>query len=283
MILDGKVVADKIKNRIKKKISFLVEKPILAVILVGDDSASKVYVNMKQIACGDVNIISKKFKYDEDVCESEIINQINRLNKDSSIHGILVQLPLPKHIDENKIIGLIDPIKDVDGFNPINIGNFTLGIDTLRPCTPKGIIALLDEYKIKIEGKDVVIVGRSNIVGRPLIQEFLQKNATITVCHSQTKDLASKTRLADILVVAVGRANLITKDMVKSGVVVVDVGVNRVEDKTKKRGYRLCGDVDFESIKEKAKSISPVPGGVGPMTVAMLLDNTLTAYKLQND
>ncbi|MCK4589146.1 MAG: bifunctional methylenetetrahydrofolate dehydrogenase/methenyltetrahydrofolate cyclohydrolase FolD [Nanoarchaeota archaeon] len=282
IILDGKKIAEKIKLELKEKISRLDKKPCLAVVLVGDDPSSKVYVSMKQIACEGVGIISKEYHFSTDVKEEELVNLLKKLNADSNINGILVQLPLPKHMDEYEIIKTVSPLKDVDGFHPINIGRFSWGRKKLIPCTPKGILRLLKEYNIKMEGKDAVVVGRSNVVGKPIALLLMENNATVTVCHSKTNNLKEKTSKADILIVATGVPKLIKKNMVRGGAVVVDVGVSRIEDLTKKKGYYLSGDVDFEEVKESVSYISPVPGGVGPMTVAMLMENTLEAYKSQN-
>jgi len=283
IILDGKITAEKIRTEIKNKIDQLDKKLCLAVVLVGEDPSSKVYISMKEIACEKVGIISKKYQFSSDVKEEKLVNLIKSLNEDKDIHGILVQLPLPEHIDEYKIISLVDPLKDVDGFHPFNVGRLSLGRKKLIPCTPKGILRLLMEYNIQTEGKDVVVVGRSHIVGKPTALLLMENNATVTICHSKTKDLKEKTLKADILVVAAGAPKLIKEDMVKENAIVVDVGVNRVEDSTKKKGYYLCGDVDFEKVKDKVSFISPVPGGVGPMTVAMLMENTVEAYFLQTE
>lgn len=280
-ILSGKKVANFLKSNLKEKISELKNDgivPGLAVILVGDNSASKIYVNSKTNACSKLGIFSKTLIYSDDTSEKKILEVIDGLNNDKTIDGILVQMPLPSHIDESKIINRILPKKDVDGFHPINVGKLVIGEDAFVSCTPAGIIEILKYYKISTEGKHVVIVGRSNIVGKPMLNLLYQKsefgNATVTICHSRTKNLEEITKLADILIVATGRAEMITADMVKNGVVIVDVGINRIEDSTKKKGYRLVGDVDFEGVKEKASAITPVPGGVGPMTITMLMMNT---------
>ncbi len=241
-------------------------------MVVGENPASQIYVQNKKLACEKVGIKSVSHELKEDVQEQELIQLINKLNSDKEIHGILVQLPLPAHIDENKIINAINPEKDVDGFHPLNIGKMMLGLKTLLPCTPSGIIEILKRSSIQIEGKHVVMVGRSNIVGKPVAQLLLNKNATITICHSKTKNLKEITRQADILVVALGKAKFIKKDMIKDKVIIIDVGINRLENN------KICGDVDFENVKNKASLITPVPGGVGPMTIAMLLKNTLEAY-----
>lgn len=283
IILDGKKVADQIKLELKKKISQLDKKPVLAVILIGDNPSSKVYVSMKEIACGEVGIVPKNYNFPDSLKEEELIGLINKLNQDEEINGILVQLPLPKQIDEYKVIKAINPLKDVDGFHPINVGRLSFGKKKLIPCTPKGVMRLLEEYNIRVEGKDAVVIGRSNVVGKPMALLLMEKNATVTICHSKTKNLKEKTIKGDILVVATGVPGLIKEDMVKEGVVVIDVGVNHINDLSKKKGYYLCGDVDFEKVKGKSSFISPVPGGIGPMTIAMLMENTLQAYELQRN
>ncbi|NQV08956.1 bifunctional methylenetetrahydrofolate dehydrogenase/methenyltetrahydrofolate cyclohydrolase FolD [Candidatus Woesearchaeota archaeon] len=270
-IIDGKAIADKIIEGLKEKIDGLDKKPGLAVVLVGDNPASSVYVNIKSIACEKAGIRDMKQHLPENTSEEEVLGLIEELNNDSDVDGILVQLPLPKHIDEHKIIEAINPLKDVDGFHFTSIGNLFINREKFVPCTPKGIIRLLEEEGIEIEGKHAVVVGRSNIVGKPVAMLLMNRNATVTVCHSKTKDLGEETRKADILIAAVGKPKLITADMVKQGAVVVDVGINKVDD-------RLIGDVDFDDVKEKAGYITPVPKGVGPMTVAMLLENTFEAY-----
>jgi methylenetetrahydrofolate dehydrogenase (NADP+) / methenyltetrahydrofolate cyclohydrolase len=258
--------------------------PGLAVVLVGDDPASMSYVRGKRKACEEVAINSVEYKREADFPEADLLALIAELNADPSVNGILVQLPLPKHISEHLVLDAIDPSKDVDGFHPINLGRMLVGEDCLLPCTPHGVQQLLLRGGVEIEGKHVVMVGRSNIVGKPLANMLLQRkdgaNATVTVCHTRTPDMASHTRQADILIVAAGRPNTITADMVADGAVVVDVGVNRVDDSSKKRGYRLVGDVDYEGVREKASLITPVPGGVGPMTITMLLHNTIAAAKM---
>lgn len=274
-ILNGKQIAEEIKNEIKLEIDNLKIKPCLAVIIVGKNPASQIYVQNKKLACDRVGIKSITHELPENIQEEKILQLINNLNKDKNIHGILVQLPLPSHIDENKIINAINPKKDVDGFHPLNIGKMMLGEKTFLPCTPAGIIEILKRSEIKIEGKHAVIVGRSNIVGKPVAQLLLNENATISVCHSKTKNLKEITKQADILVVATGKANFITEDMIKKYAIIIDVGINRTEDN------KICGDVDFENVKNKASLITPVPGGVGPMTIAMLLKNTLEAYSSQ--
>jgi len=281
-IIDGKQVAADMREELKSKVAKLKEKgivPGLAVVLVGEDPASKSYVTAKEKACANIGIYSDDNRLDAETSQDELMAMIDKLNKDEKINGILVQLPLPKHLDESEVLLAIDPDKDVDGFHPVNVGKMVAGQEAFMPCTPHGVIQLLLKSGVKIEGAEVVIVGRSNIVGKPLANMLVQKNAkgnaTVTVCHTRTKNLAEHMRRADILVAAAGRPNTITADMVKAGVVVIDVGVNRVDDATRKRGYRLVGDVDFEAVKEKASFITPVPGGVGPMTITMLLYNTV--------
>lgn len=286
-ILDGNKVAQEMRAEMAEEIRALKEEhgitPGLAVVLVGDDPASQVYVRNKGRACEQVGIRSDTYRFPADYPEEELLGLISKLNDDPEVHGILVQLPLPKHIDEEKVLYAIDPDKDVDGFHPVNVGKLMIGKPGFLPCTPHGIQQLLLRSGIEIEGKHVVVVGRSNIVGKPVAMILVQKqkgaNATVTICHTGTKDLGYHTRQADILIVAAGRPKTVTADMVKEGAVVVDVGVNRVEDPSSKRGYRLVGDVDFDSVKEKASAITPVPGGVGPMTITMLLRNTIDAAK----
>ena len=259
--------------------------PGLAVVLVGDNPASKVYVNMKKKACARLEIYSEEHKLLRETPEHDLLELINKLNANEKIHGILVQLPLPDHINEDKVLNTIDPSKDVDGFHPINVGNLVVGKPSFLPCTPYGIQQLLLKSGIQIEGKHVVVVGRSNIVGKPVALILLQKaqdaNATVTVCHSRSGDLSYYTRQADILIAAIGKAEMIKKDMVKQDAVVIDVGVNRVDDPNSERGYKLVGDVDFDQVKEIASAITPVPGGVGPMTITMLMHNTIKAARKQ--
>jgi len=281
-IIDGKQVAADLRAEIAERTKALAAKgkiPGLGVILVGDDPASHSYVRGKEKACEKAGIKSKDFRLSEDTSEEILIEHVESLNKDPEIHGILVQLPLPKHINEQNVLLAIDPKKDVDGFHPVSIGKMVLGQETFFPCTPHGILKLLEISGIEVPGKHAVILGRSNIVGKPVANLLLQKgahtNATVTVCHTGTKDIPSFTRNADILIVAAGRPGMVTGDMVKEGAVVIDVGVNRIPDNSKKKGYRLTGDVDFESVEKKAGFITPVPGGVGPMTITMLLYNTL--------
>ncbi len=277
-IIDGKVVSAFIKDKVKEEVTALKDKGIntcLAVILVGNDPASQIYVANKKKACEALGIISKEFLLPETVAEEELLTLVNELNEDKSVNGILCQLPLPKGIDEKKVINAISPLKDVDAFHPSNVGKIMIGDYDFAPCTPAGVMEMLKYYDISVEGKNCVVIGRSNIVGKPMSMLLLHKNGTVTVCHSKTENLKEVCSKADILVAAVGRANFVTADMVKDGAVVIDVGMNRSEGK-------LCGDVDFEGVKEKASYITPVPGGVGPMTIAMLMKNTLTATKKQN-
>lgn len=284
-LLDGRYLAKKIKLEIKQQVKEFLEQgrrePSLAVIILGDNPASVTYVRNKMRSCEEVGFRSVDIHLPQDTTQDKVLEIIEELNNDQRIDGFIVQLPLPEHLDEQIIIEHIKPEKDVDGFHPENMGRTLLGLPAFNPATPKGIVEMLKRYDIKLEGKHVVIVGRSNIVGKPLAAMLVQRsiNATITVCHSHTKDLASITRQGDILVAAVGKPFFITADMVKEGAVVVDVGINSIEDKTRKSGYRLVGDVDFEQVRKKASWISPVPGGVGQMTVAALLQNTLLAYK----
>lgn len=277
-IIDGKTIAQDIRNKIKEEVSKLKTKPGLAVIIVGDDSASKIYVSSKHKSCKEAGIESYNYELPENTGEEDILSLIKKLNEDKKVTGILVQLPLPRQISEEKIILSIDPIKDVDCFHPENVGNMLIkaDYDSILPATPKGIIRLIESTGENIEGKHAVIIGRSNIVGKPTGILLLQKSATVTFCHSKTKNLGEITRQADILVAAIGKAKFITAEMVKKGAIIIDVGMNRVDGK-------LHGDVDFENIKEKVSFITPVPGGVGPMTIAMLLENTLIAYKNQNE
>jgi methylenetetrahydrofolate dehydrogenase (NADP+)/methenyltetrahydrofolate cyclohydrolase len=281
-IIDGKQVAAEMRAELKTRVAELKTKnivPGLAVVLVGEDPASKSYVTAKERACEDIGIFSNDNRLDADTTQEELMALVNKLNNDPKINGILVQLPLPKHLNESEVLLAIDPNKDVDGFHPVNVGKMVVGEEAFWPCTPHGIIQLLLRSNVTIEGAEVVVVGRSNIVGKPIANMLIQKsptgNATVTVCHTRTKNMAEHVKRADIIIAAAGWPNTVTADMVKEGAVVIDVGVNRVEDETKKRGYRLVGDVDFEAIKEKASLITPVPGGVGPMTITMLLYNTV--------
>jgi methylenetetrahydrofolate dehydrogenase (NADP+)/methenyltetrahydrofolate cyclohydrolase len=283
ILIKGSEISKQIKEELKQEVALLKEKhnlvPGLATILVGEDEASKVYVGQKEKTCKELGIHSERIDLPGNTNETDLLKLVVKLNKDSKIHGILVQLPLPKHINETNVLYAIDPKKDVDGFHPVNVGKLMLGKPDFIPCTPHGIQELLIRTGVKTDGAEAVIVGRSNIVGKPIANMLLQKkkgaNATVTICHTGTKDLASHTRRADILIVAAGRPKTITADMVKEGVVVIDVGVNRLET-------GLVGDVDFESVKERAKAITPVPGGVGPMTIAMLMYNTVEAAKMQS-
>lgn len=275
-IIDGKAVAKKIRKELKKEVEELKTKeitPKLAVIMVGDNSASQVYVRNKSKACEKAGIEFEEFLFDNDTTEEKLLDTIDMLNKDESVHGILLQSPVPKHINIQRAFEKISPKKDVDGFNAVNVGKLSIGQDAFISCTPYGIIKMLEEYNIETEGKHTVILGRSNIVGKPMIQCMLNKNATVTVCHSRTKNIAEITRNADILIAAIGKPKFVTEDMVKDDVVVIDVGINRMEDGT------LCGDVDFENVSKKASYITPVPGGVGPMTIAMLIYNVVKAAK----
>ena len=277
-ILDGKLIAEKIRNKLKDEVEELKKEgiiPKLAVIMVGNDASSKIYVRNKSIACNQIGIEYEEFLLDDNTTMEQLLDLIEKLNRDDSIHGILLQSPIPKGLDINEAFKAIAPNKDVDGFNPCNVGKLCLGQDTFVSCTPYGIIKLLEEYGIELEGKDAVVVGRSNIVGKPMMQCLLNKNATVTVCHSKTIKLERATKKADILVVAIGKPKFITKDMVKEGAVVIDVGINRDEN------GKLCGDVDFEEVKEIASYITPVPGGVGPMTIAMLMHNIVKAARLK--
>jgi len=281
-IIDGKQIAAQMREELKQKVLTLKAKgitPGLAVILVGDDPASKSYVAAKEKACVEIGIYSRDNRLPASTSQAELLALIEKLNKDTKIHGILVQLPLPKQINEDTVLLAIDPKKDVDGFHPVNVGRMVVGHEAYLSCTPHGVIQLLLRSGVKLDGAEVVVVGRSNIVGKPVANMLIQKsptgNATVTVCHTHTKNLAEHTRRADIIIAAIGRPNTITADMVKPGAVVIDVGVNRVDDAAKKNGFRLVGDVDFEAVKEKASLITPVPGGVGPMTITMLLYNTV--------
>ena len=287
-LIDGRAIARKIRadvaERVKKLASRAVQ-PGLAVVLVGDDPASEVYVNSKGKATEEAGMYSLTIRLEADTSQSELLTTVEALNADPRIHGILVQMPLPKQIDPDFVIRSVDPRKDVDGFHPMNVGKMLVGErDGFIPCTPAGIQVLLRESGVKTPGKNCVIIGRSNIVGKPMAALMMQNspdaNCTVTLCHSQTKDLADHTRSADILIVAAGRAGIVNGDMIKKGAVVVDVGTNRVEDKKAKSGFRLQGDVDFESVRKVASKITPVPGGVGPMTIAMLMANTVRAAEM---
>lgn len=280
VIIDGKQIAAEVKADVAKKVAGLKEKgivPCLAVVLVGDNPASVSYVTGKRKALEEAGMADRSVVLPADTSEEEVLKLIDELNKDDSVHGILVQLPLPKHIDEKKITNAIVPEKDVDGFHPVNVGKLVTGEKGFLPCTPNGITVLLKKMGVETSGKNVVVVGRSNIVGKPMTLLMIRKefNSTVTICHTGTKNLAEYTKKADILIVASGHPATVTGDMIKEGACVIDVGVNRIPDSTKKSGFRLVGDVDFEGAKEKASFITPVPGGVGPMTIAMLIYNTL--------
>ncbi len=278
-LIDGKATGKSIRETIKKKVEERIEKglriPGLAVVIVGEDPASQVYVRNKHKACEEVGFLSSVYRLDEATSEKELLALIDALNQDEEIDGILVQLPLPKHLDPKTVIAAIDPQKDIDAFHTENVGKIMLGEPGFAPCTPAGILSLLRAYNIEITGKHCVIIGRSNIVGKPMAMLMLRENATVTVTHSKTKDLVALTRQADILIVAIGKAKFVTADMVKEGAVVIDVGMNRDEN------GKLCGDVDFDAVAEKTSFITPVPGGVGPMTITTLLENTLAACENQ--
>lgn len=279
VIIDGKELAKKIRANLKIECEELKKKNInskLAVIMVGEDPASKVYVRNKSKACEDVGIEYEEYLLDVNTTQKELIELIQKLNNDKTINGILLQSPIPSNLDVNEAFRTISPQKDVDGFNPINVGKLVLNQDTFVSCTPYGIMKMFEEYDIDLTGKNVVILGRSNIVGKPLIHCCLNKNATVTSCHSKTQNIAQKAKEADVLISAIGKANFVTADMVKDGAVVIDVGINRLDN------GKITGDVDFESVKEKASYITPVPGGVGPMTIAMLMNNVIKATRRQN-
>ncbi len=273
-IINGKEISAQVKKEVGQKVSELKEKGIsvgLAVVLVGQDPASKVYVNNKKKACEAIGIESFEYLLPEDTTQEELLSLVEKLNSDEKVDGILVQLPLPRHLDEKAVIAAISPDKDVDAFHAVNVGKIMIGDYTFAPCTPAGIIELIERSNISLEGKNCVVIGRSNIVGKPMSMLLLHKNATVTICHSRTKNLSEVVRGADVVVAAVGRAKFVTADMVKEGAVVIDVGINRMDD------GKLCGDVDFESVAPKCSYITPVPGGVGPMTIAILMQNTLKA------
>lgn len=278
--MDGKKIAEQLTEIVKKDVAKFEAarsiKPGLTVIIVGENPASKVYVNRKHKACEELGIASEVVRLPETTSEEQLLQEIDRLNGDNRVHGILVQLPLPKHINSELVLERISPLKDVDGFHPVNVGNLTIGKEGLVPCTPYGVIKMLEICGIPVEGKRAVVLGRSNIVGKPMTMLLMSRNATVTVCHSRTKDLAAVCREGDILVAAIGKPEFVTKDMVKPGAIVIDVGINRVGDK-------LVGDVKFDEVQEVAGYITPVPGGVGPLTIGMLLHNTLKAAELQLD
>lgn len=275
-LIDGKLISTQIKDELKNEVAQMKEKgiiPCLAVIQVGNDPASSVYVNNKKKACAYIGIESLSYELDENISQEALLELISELNENEKVNGILVQLPLPKHIDENSVIEAIAPSKDVDGFHPETVGNMCIGTRGFLPCTPAGVIQLLKRSNIEIEGKECVIIGRSNIVGKPMAMLLLRENGTVTIAHSRTKDLKEITKRADILVVAIGKPKFVTKDFVKDGAVVIDVGIHRNEDN------KLCGDVDFNDVVEKVSAITPVPGGVGPMTIAMLMNNCVETVR----
>lgn len=278
-IINGKAVSKQVRERVALQTQELKAKgvtPGLAVIIVGEDPASQVYVRNKEKACEEVGFYSEKFALPENTTQEELNSLVKELNKRPEISGILCQLPLPKHLDDKEVINLIDPIKDVDAFHPVNVGAIMIGDYNFLPCTPAGVMELIHSTGVSVEGKKAVVMGRSNIVGKPMAMLLLHENATVEITHSRTKNLADITKEADILVAAIGKAKFVTADMVKEGAVVIDVGMNRDEN------GKLCGDVDFEAVKDKCSFITPVPGGVGPMTISMLMQNTLTAAKIQN-
>ncbi len=289
IILDGKKVAEQIKAELREKVDILIAEnkkvPGLVTIMVGDNPASHSYVNSKSKSSTAIGMLSKVEKLPAETTEDELIELVEKYNRDEDYHGILVQLPLPKHINEDRVIMAINPDKDVDGFHPISVGKLVIGQDTFLPCTPAGIQELFKRYNIDTAGKHVVVVGRSNIVGKPITNIMFQKkqwaNSIVTICHTAAKDLSVYTKQADILIAAIGQPNFIKADMIKDGVVVIDVGINRVEDANQPKGYRIVGDVDFENVAPKSSYITPVPGGVGLLTVAMLLSNTYKAYAIK--
>jgi len=286
-ILDGRQISLDIKEEIKKEVAGYIDKgvraPHLVAILVGDDPASQTYVNSKDKSCKEVGITSSLYKYSKDITEKELLEVIDFINNDDEIDGLIVQLPLPKHISEEKIIQRINPAKDVDGFHPMNIGKMVLGLPTYISATPFGIIQLIERYNIDTQGKNCVVIGRSNIVGTPISILLSRKakhgNATVTLCHSRTKDLKNICKNADIIIAAIGKPKFLTADMVKKGAVVIDVGIHRVKSDKTKSGFKLIGDVDFDEVSKKCSFITPVPRGVGPMTIVSLMQNTLKAYK----
>jgi len=295
VLMDGKTLARKITDSMRSEVEASGLRPGLAVILVGENSASAVYVRMKEKACEKLGFFSSGFRLAADVSEGELATLILRLNNDPDIHGILLQLPIPAHLDERKMLSLISPDKDVDGFHPVNAGRLIVGDECFIPCTPRGIMALLDEYEVELKGKRAVVIGRSNIVGKPIALLLLKRHATVTICHSRTENLADVCREADVVIAAVGRPYFVDETFVKPGAVVVDVGVNRVDDmeragklfgmespktvKVREKGYVLCGDVNFEAAEKAASLLTPVPGGVGPLTIAMLMQNTFDSAK----
>ena len=277
MIIDGKEIAKKLRSSIAKQVAKLDRKPGLAVILVGDDPASAVYVRNKDNACKEVGFYSEKINKPLDITQAALLAEVERLNKDDKIDGILVQLPLPSHLDANQVIEAINPNKDVDGFHSENVGKLMQNKPHLRPCTPKGVMTMLATIGVDLVSKNCVVIGASNIVGRPMAMELLNARATVTICNSKTQDLSSKIKQADVVVVAVGKSKMIKGDWIKDGAIVIDVGINRLDDGS------LSGDVDFDTAQDKASWITPVPGGVGPMTIATLLENTLTAYTAREE
>ena len=277
-LIDGKLISTQIKDELKEEVAQLKEQgiiPCLAVIQVGSDPASSVYVNNKKKACAYIGIESLSYELEENITQKALLDLIAELNENEKVNGILVQLPLPKHIDENAVIQAIVPAKDVDGFHPETVGNMCIGTRGFLPCTPAGVIQLLKRSNIEIEGKECVIIGRSNIVGKPMAMLLLRENGTVTITHSRTKDLKEVTRRADILVVAIGKPKFVTADFVKEGAVVIDVGIHRNET------GKLCGDVDFDDVVDKVSAITPVPGGVGPMTIAMLMNNCVETVRIR--
>jgi methylenetetrahydrofolate dehydrogenase (NADP+)/methenyltetrahydrofolate cyclohydrolase len=286
-LIDGKKIAEEIKEEIKTEVAKIIDDddgaPHLVAILVGDDAASETYVTHKENDCKQVGIVSSVYRLSQHITESELIENIEFINNDDEVHGLIVQLPLPRHIHVDKIISAINPDKDVDGFHPMNVGKMLLGQPTYLPATPAGILELLKRYKIKTEGKSCVVLGRSNIVGTPMSALLSRKsnpgNCTVTMCHSKTKNIAEICREADIIIAAIGQAKFVTADMVKEGAVVIDVGIHRIPSDTTKSGFRLIGDVDFDEVAKKCSYITPVPGGVGPMTRVALLQNTMKAFK----
>lgn len=291
VLLDGKSTAEKIKSEIANEVEELVangdKRPHLAAILVGSDGASETYVGNKERSSAQVGFVSTVVRFPEDVTEETLLDEITRLNNDDDVDGMIVQLPLPKHIDEQLVIEAIDPLKDVDGFHPVNVGKMVSGLPAFHPATPYGIMTLLEHYGVETSGKHCVVLGRSNIVGKPMANLLSQKSypgdCTVTLCHSRTKDIKSFTLQADIIIAALGVPEFLKEDMVKEGVVVVDVGITRIADSSKKSGFRLAGDVDFENVAPKCSYITPVPGGVGPMTIVSLMKNTLASAKRKRD
>ncbi|CAO6132438.1 FolD 5,10-methylene-tetrahydrofolate dehydrogenase/Methenyl tetrahydrofolate cyclohydrolase [Candidatus Pelagibacterales bacterium] len=283
MIIDGKKFAQELRNEIKKEIESIKKTsnttPGLTVVLVGNHTPSEIYVRNKELSAKEVGITSEVIRFESSITEEKLIEVIHGLNKDKKVHGILVQLPLPPHINGSKIIEEIDPKKDVDGFHPVNVGNLSSGKDSLVPCTPLGSYLLIKNVQKNLTGLEALIIGRSNLNGKPMAQLLLKEDCTVTIGHSKTKNLKELCQKADIVVAAVGRANLVKGDWVKEGAIVIDVGINREEDKTEKKGYKIVGDVEFDSVVKKVRAITPVPGGVGPMTIACLLNNTLKAFK----